>query len=93
MSTYLRAACAIVSGVILAACAAVRPDARPKAGASTTVAENPGCLTQTGSRIATKGTDCSSAGRSYSREDIDRTGAVTADEALRLMDPSIIVHH
>jgi hypothetical protein len=93
MSLYLRAASTIVSVIILAACAATPREAKPTAGASAAAAENHTCLTQTGSRIATKGTDCSAMGRSYSSDDIDRTGAATADQALRLMDPSITVHH
>lgn len=60
------------------------------------------CLRQTGSRIvasanarADAGKDkskrqCTSApGRSYSREDIDRTGAVDLADALRRLDPSV----
>ena len=93
MIIYLRAVSAIASVTLLAACAATAQNARPNAGTSAVVAENHTCLTQTGSRIATKGADCSASGRSYSSEDIDRTGATTADEALRLMDPSILVHH
>ena len=37
--------------------------------------------------------ECSaSAGRSYSKEDVDRTGKTTASGALRLMDPSVTIH-
>jgi hypothetical protein len=84
MIAYLRATTAIASALILVACAATPPAA---------VAQNPACLTQTGSRIADNKTNCSAVGRSYSSEDIDRTGATTAGEALQLMDPSITVHH
>jgi hypothetical protein len=44
------------------------------------------------SRIPATGTQCSAAGRSYSSDDIDRTGAPTAGRALQLLDPSITVH-
>lgn len=52
------------------------------------------CLTQTGSRISpradSKGRKCiSAAGRAYSREDLDRTGAVDLAEALRRLDPAV----
>jgi hypothetical protein len=80
MTNYLRAAGAIASLLLLAACAAT----------PATVAQNPDCLTQTGSRIAGH---CSGPGRSYSKDDIDRTGAETAGDALQLMDPSILIHH
>jgi hypothetical protein len=77
MNTDIRTGFAIASVLILAACAATTPDTRPSVGATPAIAQN---------------RDCTAAGRSYSREDIDRTGATTADEALRLMDPSITVH-
>ena len=55
------------------------------------------CLRQTGShlRAITKSrgehaVSCASApGRVYTREDLERTGASTTAEALRLVDPSI----
>jgi hypothetical protein len=91
MITYLRTGCAIASVLIFAACAATTPGARPSVAAAA-VTQNRDCLNQTGSRIATKNPDCTAVGRSYSSDDIDRTGAATVDEALRLMDPSIMVH-
>jgi hypothetical protein len=44
----------------------------------------------TASRIPSK--DCA-PGRSYSREDIARTGAPTTADALQMLDPSITVGH
>jgi len=92
MISYVRVTIAIASILMLAACAANTAGVKPNAGASAAVAQNPACLTQTGSRIAAQNTDCAAFGRSYSREDIDRTGSTTAGDALRLMDPSITVH-
>jgi hypothetical protein len=93
MITHVRATSAIASILMLAACASNTAGVKPNAGATAAVAQNPACLTQTGSRIAAKNTDCPAFGRSYSSDDIDRTGSPTAGEALRLMDPSITVHH
>ena len=90
MTAYLRAASPIPSILILSACAVNTVGVNPKAPA---LAQNPACLAQTGSRIIGKDADCSAFGRSYSSDDIYRTGATTADEALRLMDASITVHH
>ena len=89
MTPYLRAACAIAPLLVLAACAAtgVKPAAVPGP-----VADNPACLKSTGSRIPDSAGGCSAVGRSYSSEDIQRTGAVSADEALRLLDPTVTVH-
>ena len=92
MTNYLRVTSAIATLLILTACAAPTANVKPKAGASGAVAQTPACLNETGSRIAGNNANCAAFGRSYSREDIDRTGATTADEALRLMDPSITVH-
>lgn len=51
------------------------------------------CVTETGTRIKTRAKDkngCNGLpGRSYDKDDIDRTGALTVGEALQLLDPSI----
>jgi hypothetical protein len=91
MTPYLRAACAIAPLLVLAACAATT-GVKPNAAAPGPVANNPACLKSTASRIPDSTGGCSAVGRSYSSEDIQRTGAVTADEALRLLDPAITVH-
>jgi hypothetical protein len=93
MNTYLCNSSAIAATLILAACAATTADVHPKTEASAAVAQNPACLTQTGSRIAGDGKHCSAFGRSYSSTDIDRTGSTTAADALRLLDPSITTRH
>jgi len=92
MTSYLRVTSAIVPVFILAACAATTADVKPKAAAPGAVAQNPACLSQTGSRIAGNDANCRAIGRSYSSDDINRTGSTTAGEALRLLDPSITVH-
>jgi len=93
MTTYLRATSAIATVLVLTACAASTAGVKPKAAASDAVAQNPACLSQTGSRIPVNNANCSALGRSYSSKDINLTGSTTADDALRLMDPSITVHH
>ena len=51
------------------------------------------CLQYTGSRLIradSKGRKCANAtGRSYSKEDIDRTGAIDLRDALRKLDPAV----
>lgn len=49
------------------------------------------CIRHTGSRIKTKDKDrcLPVAGRSYSREDIDATGATDVADALSRLDPAI----
>jgi len=91
MTTYVRTTSAIAAALILAACTANTAAVKPNAGAPETVAQNPYCLNQTGSRIAASSADCA-FGRSYSSDDMNRTGATTTGDALRLLDPSIRVH-
>lgn len=47
------------------------------------------CPDATATRIKRPRATCSSPGRVYSREDLERTGAMTAGEALSKLDPSI----
>jgi hypothetical protein len=89
MAAYMRIAGVIVAGVALFGCATTTPNANAKP-ATAAVAKDPTCLTDTGSRIP--GSKCRGYGRSYSNEDIDRTGQTNAADALALLDPSITVH-
>lgn len=91
MTAYLRIAVVILSAVTLFGCAATAENAKPKAALSAAV-KDPTCLTQTGSRISPPA-KCRGFGRSYTSEDIDRTGTTSAGDALALLDPSITVHH
>lgn len=90
MTTHLRIASAIATALVVAACAST-PNVKPAASAA--VAANPACLTQTGSRIPGDSTNCMAFGRSYSSSDIDTTGKVNVGDALRVLDPSVSVHH
>ncbi len=92
MISHLRHLITAAVALILAACAATTTNVHPKTDAPV-AAQNPACLTQTGSRLTGDGKHCSAFGRSYSNTDIDRTGATTADDALRLLDPSITTRH
>jgi hypothetical protein len=89
MSTTLRIAGIIVSGLVLFGCAATSQNVSPKPAAT---AANPNCLTETGSRIPSGKTGCRGFGSSYSHDDIDRTGRTSAGDALAILDPSITVH-
>ena len=75
---------AIAAGLLLVGCttAAVKP--QPAAAAR----DDRGCVT--GTRISST-EPCASPGRVYSDKDIQTTGATTAADALRLLDPSITV--
>jgi hypothetical protein len=92
MVIHTRAIAAVAAGLIFASFAAIGDDATPQTEKPSAAAENPSCLTHTGSRIGGKG-KCRGTGRSYTSEDINRTGKTTVGEALPLLDPSITVHH
>ena len=52
------------------------------------------CLRHTGTRITSRADNrkmrtCSAIGRSYTREDLDRTGEVNLADALRKLDPAV----
>jgi hypothetical protein len=82
--------CAVASASIVACSTAPqRPDA--KTAAATT---NRPCSQETASRIPARPGDCSATpGRTYSNEDVERTGQTNVGEALQMLDPSISVHH
>jgi hypothetical protein len=76
----------VVTLAAIAAGCAVTPETRVT---EATPSNMNNCLA-TGTRIASKQRECSPAvGRSYSQEDLDRTGALTTAEALRRLDPAI----
>jgi hypothetical protein len=89
MNTFLKSVTAVAMLVSLGACVANNA-VKPTASASD---QNPACASQLGSRIPANGSNCTSIVRSYSGEDIDRTGQTTAGDALRLMDPAITLRH
>jgi hypothetical protein len=91
MTHSLRITTAILAAFILASCAATA-GVKPDAAAARPTARNPACLSDTGTRIPDNGTNCSAVGRSYTSNDINSTGATTADGALHLLDPAITVH-
>lgn len=61
---------------------------------ATAKSDDRNCLRHTGSRIPRKDKDdCINApGRSYSKDDLDSTGAMTVAEALERLDPSVTIH-
>jgi hypothetical protein len=79
-------------GAVLCTAVALADDAKPAPQAVKAAAPKT-CMHDTGTRIKLAPDECSaSAGRSYTKEDVDRTGKTTAGGALRLMDPSITIH-
>ena len=92
MTIHMRAVSAIAAALVLAACAATNPNVKPNA-TSAAVAKNPACVSESAIRSPSDHADCSAVGRSYSRDDIDRTGKTNIGDALAVLDPSITVRH
>lgn len=88
MITYTRAASAIASALVLAACAANTQGLKPTTEAASTGAQDAGCMT--GLQNTAGGASCLVSGRSYSSVDMGRTGERTVGKALQLLDPSIV---
>ena len=89
MTTRMAGLSSIAATLALGACASTSGNtpAQPVAAAPA-----PGCVSDTGSRISAPG-DCAGFGRSYSQEDMKRTGTTTVGGALPLLDPAITVSH
>ena len=71
---------------------AAQPAAADKLASEDKLADR-NCLKETGSRVIradSKGRKCAiGPGRSYTKDDIDRTGSIDLADALRKLDPSI----
>ena len=76
----------------LAACTTPSPTREPAKTASVAPLRTPGCVPDTATRIPVNEHGCAGFGRTYTREDIERTGATDAAQALRLLDPALQVH-
>jgi hypothetical protein len=91
MKSSLHITGAIMAALALGGCAATTRTAQGPAPKQLASAD-PSCLHETGSALPPSNTGCSGFGRSYSSEDISRTGKTNAGPALQLLDPSITTH-
>ncbi|MGH8540359.1 MAG: hypothetical protein ACRETW_07640 [Stenotrophobium sp.] len=89
---------ALILGLATAAYAADPAPAATTTAAKSVKADSaisrPDCIRSTGSLILPKNGGCLNVpGRAYTREDIERTGAITTSGALQMLDPSITIRH
>ena len=83
--------CAVVSASAVGCSSTPQP--RSDAPAAAATATRP-CALGSASRIPARPDQCSpSPGRTYSQEDVERTGQTNVADALQMLDPSITVHH
>jgi hypothetical protein len=92
MKLNVHMASVVAAGLLLCGCATPSSNSTSRQAASAAAVKDPNCLTETGSRVAEGKANCRGFGRSYSDEDISRTGKTSAADALGLLDPSITVH-
>jgi len=86
------ALCAVVATSAVACSTTSPPSSETRTAAAAAPAQ--ACVPETASRLPMRPGACSSVpGRSYSNEDIERTGQTNVGDALGLLDPSITVHH
>jgi hypothetical protein len=84
---------AMLLGSMLLNPGAARADPNQNNGAvaATVPSPPPGCIQGTGSLIPQKTARCAAFGRSYSGEDLRKTGTTSLGDALRMLDPAITV--
>ena len=87
MITRMAALSSIAAALALGACVSTSGNAPTK---PVTASQPAGCVSGTGSRITVPG-NCAEFGRTYTQEDIQRTGTTTVGAALRELDPTITV--
>jgi hypothetical protein len=80
----------LVAALLSAGCATV-PTEEAKLAASNAKrdAGKEFCVQDTGTRIKHSKDECLQSGRTYSREELERTGAFDAGDALRRLDPRL----
>ena len=81
-----RALLITLAALLAAGCASTRT---APVAADKTAAQPRNCIT-TASRIPQN--ECNAPGRTYSQEDLERTGQVNPGAALQMLDPSISGH-
>ena len=82
---------AVLAISLVAGCATTNVGGNSPSAQSVARTNDQHCGLQSASRLPANGSNCQFAGRSYSGEDVDRTGKTSAAEALAILDPSISV--
>jgi len=80
----------ICTAALLAACSTTKPATTPDSRTAAVTCADSG----TGTHLPTQPGKCSASPiRSYSQDDVQRTGQTNVGDALRMLDPAITVHH
>jgi len=82
-------AVSMLAAALAAGCATAPPAGKQAAANATDATAKAFCVRETGSRIQPKPGDCIGPGRTYSRDELERTGEFTSAEALKKLDPRL----
>jgi hypothetical protein len=85
----------IGAGLTLCVSACATSPSTPGTGHTAAAAKVPpaGCVAETATRIPVNPHDCAGAGRVWTDQDIKSTGATDVAQALRQLDPTVVVGH
>jgi hypothetical protein len=84
--------CACVT-VCVAACASSRTDTANPPVAARAKQPPAGCVATTATRIPVSPRDCAGFGNTWTEQDVKSTGKTDAAQALRQLDPTVLVTH
>ena len=88
--TFFLSLASATAFVSIVACTTTRENSQPS---SMKYVDRKTACVSAGAAMAAGSANCGAIGRSYSKEDIERTGATTLAGALALMDPAITIRH
>jgi hypothetical protein len=88
LKKLLTAACLAMA---LGACATTPPTDAAKSKDAVAQNKAAGCVGSTATRLPVQSGECAGFGSVYTKDDIDRTGAMFVGDALRLLDPTVTV--
>ena len=79
-----------IAAALLAGCSTAKPVATPDSRTANVACHEDA----TGSHLQSQEGKCTSSPvRSYSQDDVQRTGQTDVGDALRMLDPSVSIHH
>jgi hypothetical protein len=78
-------------GLTLAACATTPPAPAKSTTAVAETQQRTGCVGTTATRLRVSPGECAGFGSTYTKQDLDSTGRVYAQDALRNLDPALTV--
>jgi len=92
LNRILIATCLTLCAAACATSSSTSTTAKPRAAATAPVPPA-GCVADTATRIPVSPRDCAGPGRVWTDQDVKSTGATDAAQALRQLDPTVVIGH